>query len=90
MAAHYSIGLGVADMNAEEQFDEALRSAQPMWRLREVVQSMLAEGQERDAVYAARERFRTLLQKAGRDADEDVVLEVMDCLTSWCSPHMRL
>jgi hypothetical protein len=24
------------------------------------------------------------------DADEDIVLEVLDFVTGWCSPHVRL
>ena len=30
------------------------------------------------------------MREANRETDEDVVLEVMDFLTGWCSPHMRL
>lgn len=29
-------------------------------------------------------------EASGREDDEDVVLEVMDFLTGWSSPHVRL
>ena len=34
------------------------------------------------------EEFRELLREHGED--EDVVLDVMDFLTGWCSPHERI
>jgi hypothetical protein len=30
------------------------------------------------------------LRQAGREADEDMVMDVMDFLMGWCSPHMKL
>jgi hypothetical protein len=30
------------------------------------------------------------LREAGREKDEDAVMDVMDFLVGWCSPHMRL
>jgi hypothetical protein len=76
-------------MDNYQQFDEALRSEEPMWRLRELVQDMLTHGQDRNEILARLESYRSVLREAGRD-DEDVVMEVMDFLTGWCSPHMRL
>ena len=77
-------------MSIQEQLDEALRSERPIWRLRDVVQSLLAQGQEREAVVAELEHFRCFLHAMGRDEDEDIVLEVMDFLVGWSSPHMKL
>jgi hypothetical protein len=34
--------------------------------------------------------LRGHLRDAGRDADEDMVLEVMDFLAGWSSPHMKI
>ncbi len=77
-------------MSVEKQFNEALSAEHPLWGLREVVQSLLAQGQEHDALIAALERFRGSLHDTGRDKDEDIVLEIMDFLTGLCSPHMKL
>ena len=74
-----------------EQFDEALRSANPTGQLRELVRGLLAAGHERDALYAEMQRYVIdELRAANRDEDEDVVLDVMDNLIGWCGPGMRL
>jgi hypothetical protein len=36
------------------------------------------------------ERIRMEFREAGHADLEDVVLEVMDFVTGWCSPHMRV
>ena len=36
------------------------------------------------------EEARQRLREADREAEEDVVMNVMDCLVGWCSPHMKL
>lgn len=71
-------------------FNNALNSPQPMWSLREAVQHLLTMKQTQEAVLAELEDFQALLQNEEREEDEDVVLEVMDFLTGWCSPHMTL
>jgi len=38
----------------------------------------------------ALEEFREGLQQAHRDDDENVVLDVMDFLSGWTSPHLAL
>lgn len=71
-------------------FNQALKSPQAMWSLREAVQYLLTQKRTREAVLAELEDFQALLQKEEREEDEDVVLEVMDFLTGWCSPQMAL
>ena len=74
-----------------EQFDEALRSADPIGQLYEHVRGLLASGHERDALYAEMQRYVVdELRAANRDEDEDVVLDVMDYLVGWCGPGLRL
>jgi hypothetical protein len=77
-------------MNIEDQLDEALKSEQPLEHLRRIVQGLLAQGQDRDAILKELENFRNVLREMGREEDEDIVLEVMDFLVGWCSPHMKL
>lgn len=72
-----------------ERFEAALRSPEPLARLRDAVSERL-EARERAAVGAELERFREFLADQDRDADEDVVLEVMDFLVGWSSPHTKL
>ena len=74
-----------------EQLDGALRSADPFGQLRELLRGLLAAGHDREALYAEMQRYVVdELRVVGRDEDEDVVLDVMDCLVGWCASHMRL
>lgn len=77
-------------MSESARFLQALESEQPIWRLREEVQRLLSAGHDRETVLSQLESLRHTLQVAGRDADEDIVLDVMDYLTGWCSPDMQL
>jgi hypothetical protein len=77
-------------MIIERTYEEALRSAQPLERLRAIVRSRLERGEGRERLLAELEDLQRALRASGRDADEDVVLDVMDFLTGWCSPHMKL
>ena len=74
-----------------ERFDEALRSADPFDRLRDIVRGLLATGHDREALYAELQRYvADELRVASRDKDEDIVLDVMDCLVGWCAPEKKL
>jgi hypothetical protein len=72
------------------QFDQALLSPEPTLALRSAVSSLLAHGWEGDNLLKTLEDYRQSLQRAGRADAEDVVLEVMDFLAGWASPHMTL
>jgi hypothetical protein len=77
-------------ITTDQLFEEALASSEPLWELRGVVRGLLADGHAREAVLADFEQFRLVLQAAHRESDEEIVLEVMDFVAGWCSPHMRL
>ena len=85
---------GVAIMRTEgrldAQFDAALHAPQPLLGLRETVRTLLAHGWTHDELLEALETYREQLGTAGRDADEDTVLEAMDFLVGWCSPQMKV
>jgi len=77
-------------MDIYDRFMKAIASDQAMWSLREEIRQLLTEGHDRAVLLSQLEAFRGQLRLAGRDADEDTVLEVMDFLTGWCSPDMQL
>jgi hypothetical protein len=77
-------------MAITQDFYAALASEQPLERLRRTVARELESGVPRERLVAQLEDLRADLQANGREDDEDVVLEVMDFLTGWSSPHMRL
>jgi hypothetical protein len=74
----------------DERLEAALRGPNALQQLRGIVQEMLDQGQDRASVLALFEQTRQRLQDEGREAEEDIVLEAMDLLVGWCSPHMRL
>lgn len=65
---------------------DALSSDDPLSMLREVVRFELQRGATRDDIWA---RFEALRPDV-TDQQEDVVLDAMDALAGWCSPHERL
>jgi len=74
-----------------DDFEQALRQLGPRdQNLAAVVKARLTAGQTRDEALAALASFRVHLVSAGRDEDEDVVLEVMDYVVGWASQHLKL
>jgi hypothetical protein len=74
----------------DNAFEAALHSADPVKQLRELAIERLKKGQAREVVLADFEQVRQQLRAANREKDEDVVMDVMDFLSGWCSPHMKI
>jgi hypothetical protein len=74
----------------DDRLEAALRGPNALQQLREIAQEMLDQGQDRASILALFEQTRQQLRDERREAEEDVVLEAMDFLAGWCSPHMRL
>ena len=77
-------------MALDANFEKALRSSDPFGELRRLAQQALDKGCEVATVREQFEHARQQLRDAAREDDEDVVMEVLDCLWGWCSPHLRL
>ena len=74
-----------------DTFEVALRGSDGYAGLRQVVKALLDAGGEREALRQELEAFRVYLRrKAGSDAVDDVVLDVLDDLTGWTSPNRKL
>jgi hypothetical protein len=73
-------------MATTDEFRAALASDNRLDDLRRVAEHELRDGVPREQVVARLEALRAGLP----DRDEDVVLEVLDFVTGWCSPHVRL
>jgi hypothetical protein len=72
-----------------DEYRQALDSDDPLWVLRDAaVRQLEAYGGNRDRLLYDLERLRNVLQREGRN--DDVVLEVMDFVTGWSSPHVRI
>jgi hypothetical protein len=71
-------------------FELALRSAEPAAQLRQLATDELGKGRTREDVLARFEKARQALRAADREDDEDIILDVMDALVGWCSPHRKI
>jgi hypothetical protein len=77
----------------EQRLSELVSSTPPprlMFPLRDVARDALAQGYEKDALIEDFESVRARLDEQGEEEREDAVMEVMEFLYGWCSPHMKV
>jgi hypothetical protein len=74
----------------DEVFEHALEAPNPVEALIELVRERFELGDSREIVLEAFERKRQALRDSGRERDEDAIMDVMDFLVGWCSPHQEL
>ena len=78
-------------LSMQRAFEDALQASDPTSALAGVVRGPLEPADvTHEERLEALEEFRVILRQEGRDSDEDIVLEVMDYLVGWASPHMSL
>jgi hypothetical protein len=77
-------------MDIDARIQSALMSSDPLAELRSLIKCLLSQGRTPEGVLKLFEEARQQLRSAGREADEDVVMDAMDFLTGWCSPQMKL
>jgi len=77
-------------VTCEEAVDQALQSTEPFDHLRSLVQGRLSLGEDQASLLAQCETVRRRLRDSNREADEDVLMDGMDCLVGWCGSHMDL
>jgi hypothetical protein len=77
-------------MIVDDALEQALRSPDSLSALRTLALQDLAQGQPQAVVLDRFERARQQLRLENREKDEDIVMEIMDFLVGWCSPHMEL
>ena len=77
-------------MKHEERFENALRSNEPLKCLNTFVFELSAEGRKKAEILKIFENFALCLRRKNREADEELLLEVMDALVGWCHPGARL
>lgn len=74
----------------EVQLSDAFQVSEPLLALRDLMRELLLQGWQREQLLAELEQFRVVLRERGQRDDEDCVLEVMDFLAGWASPHMKV
>jgi hypothetical protein len=70
--------------------EEALRACSPSDALRNLVQAKVDQGYDRETLNQELTDFTLELRAVNRESDEDLILDVLDFLTGWCSPHMKI
>ena len=73
-----------------EVVSNALRTDDPVMHLRESVARAVAAVVAREVVEAALTAQAASLRESDQDEQEDVVLDVLDFLVGWCSPHLKI
>jgi len=57
-----------------------------MSALRAFVEKLRKEGETKEAILARMQELRSAVS----DEQEDILLEIMDFLVGWCSPHAKI
>jgi hypothetical protein len=71
-------------------FHEALHSSEPAIQMRDLVRAELEHDVSRREILGQLESLRIELRGSGRGDEGGVVLDVMDFVSGWSSPHMQL
>jgi len=77
-------------MRVDEQIELALHSPEPFKQLHALAVNLLDQGSDRATVIQDFKKVQRQLRATDRDAEEDVLMDVLDCLVDWCSPHVRI
>lgn len=73
------------------RYEDALRASEPLHALREAAAHDIHVGhRSRGTVMNALAGLSDKMRRQGRDAEDDLVLEVMDSVEGWCSPQSRI
>jgi len=73
-----------------ELLEAALRSDNPFEEIRNLLKTVIAQGYEREKLVQELIGFALRLRAENREQDDDLILEMVDFLTGWCSPHMKI
>ncbi len=79
-------------MQCQERFKSALSSLEPLKELNALVLEFSAAGRSKAEIYKIFEDFVLHMRESDkyREADEELLMEVMDALTDWCHSSARL
>lgn len=77
-------------MRVDERIELVLHSPEPFKELHALAVDLLDQGSNRATVIEEFKRVQRQLRAADREAEEDILMDVLDCLVGWCSPHVRI
>lgn len=70
--------------------EEKLISDNPFEDLRNLLKTMISQGYDREQLVEELIDFALKLRAENREKDDDLLLEMVDFLTGWCSPSMKI
>lgn len=71
-------------------FLDLVEQDRPLSEIRDLLGMWLQAGATRDEIRVALNEIRAQLQAAGQDTQEDRVLDALDIVEGWVSPHLKL
>jgi hypothetical protein len=74
----------------DADIERALAAADPLETLRSLAREALDRQVPREELTATFTGKMLALRSEGREDEEDLVTDLLDFLTGWCSPQMRL
>jgi hypothetical protein len=77
-------------MAMTDELRTAYASENRLYALRRAADHELQTGTTREQLIAQLDELRTDLHEFGGQGDEDIVLDVMDFVSGWCSSSARL
>lgn len=81
-------------MNYKEELikgiEEALKEKDSDLKMRELFIKLLKEGYNREELEDSVIDYMLFLRKEDREKDENYVLDALDYLSGFCSPHMKI
>ncbi len=77
-------------MTIDLEIEQALADSKPLEQMRSLVRQWQSRGERQSAIIDRLEHARLALHAADRDQDEDLIIEVIDFIVGWCSPHFRM
>jgi hypothetical protein len=80
----------ILEERLNKSLQAALETSEPVINFRLSVLKLLDENYERSEIYDVLQVLALSLRKKNKEEQEDIVLDVMDFLVGWSSPHMKL
>lgn len=77
-------------MEIRSQIEAILQGENSDKDLYEMVKQLIAECHPKEVLLKQFEELHLDLMPAGKEKEDDIILDIMDYLAGWCSPHMKL
>ena len=81
---------GMAANTLADRVEATLKMSDPTAALVALIKELFTERLDAGQILGVLEGSRAQLRRDDREADEDVVMEVMDRLVGWCNPQETL